>query len=72
MNIDYNAFEGWPIEGRPSLVTVRGEVAARDGKFVGTVGRGRLLQRSSKNVFDFDAPLASDNNRIALKRVGCQ
>ena len=47
MNIDYNAFEGWPIEGRPAVVTVRGEVAARDGKFVGTVGRGRLLQRSA-------------------------
>ena len=45
MNIDYNAFEGWPIEGRPSVVTVRGEVAARDGKFVGTVGRGRFLKR---------------------------
>src|SRR5690606_36626370 len=32
---DYNAFEGWPIEGRPSLVTVRGKVQARDGEFVG-------------------------------------
>ena len=45
MNIDYNAFEGWPIEGRPSVVTVRGEVAVRDGKFVGTVGRGQFLER---------------------------
>ena len=45
MNIDYNAFEGWPIEGRPSLVTVRGEVAARDGKFVGKHGHGKFLQR---------------------------
>lgn len=45
MNIDYNAYEGWEIEGRPAIVTVRGEVAARDGKFVGTVGRGKLLQR---------------------------
>ncbi len=45
MNIDYNAYEGWEIEGRPAVVTVRGEVAARDGKFVGTVGRGKLLQR---------------------------
>ena len=44
-NLDYNAFEGWEIEGRPSVVTVRGEVAVRDGKFVGTVGRGRFLQR---------------------------
>lgn len=45
MNVDYNAFEGWPIEGRPSLVTVRGEVAVRDGCFVGTAGRGRFLKR---------------------------
>ncbi|MGC1479219.1 MAG: dihydropyrimidinase [Chthoniobacterales bacterium] len=46
MNLDYNGFEGWTIKGRPSVVTVRGEVAVRDGKFVGTVGRGQLLQRS--------------------------
>lgn len=45
MNVDYNAFEGWELEGRPSIVTVRGKVAVRDGKFVGKVGRGRFLQR---------------------------
>ncbi|MDQ2867209.1 MAG: dihydropyrimidinase [Verrucomicrobiota bacterium] len=45
MNVDYSAFEGWPIAGRPSLVTVRGEIAARDGKFVGRIGRGRMLKR---------------------------
>lgn len=44
--VDYNAFEGWPIEGRPAVVTVRGEVAVRDGRFCGTVGRGRFLERS--------------------------
>ncbi len=45
VNADYNAFEGWKIEGRPSVVTVRGEVAVRDGKFVGKIGRGKFLQR---------------------------
>lgn len=45
MDTDYSAFEGFEIVGRPALVTVRGEVAARDGKFVGTMGRGRLLRR---------------------------
>jgi dihydropyrimidinase len=45
MNVDYSAFEGWPIEGRPSVVTVRGEVAVREGKFVGKVGRGQFLKR---------------------------
>ena len=45
MNVDYSAFEGWKIEGRPSVVTVRGEVAARDGLFTGTIGRGNFLKR---------------------------
>jgi dihydropyrimidinase len=45
MNVDYSAFEGWPIEGRPSVVTVRGQVAAKDGKFIGTIGRGQFLKR---------------------------
>ena len=45
MNVDYSAFEGWKLEGRPSAVTVRGQVAVREGKFVGTVGRGEFLKR---------------------------
>jgi dihydropyrimidinase len=45
MNLDYNSFEGFEIDGRPHAVTVRGKVAARDGKFVGEVGRGRFLER---------------------------
>ncbi|HEY1489428.1 MAG TPA: amidohydrolase family protein, partial [Verrucomicrobiae bacterium] len=45
VNVDYSVFEGWKIEGRPSAVTVRGEVAVRDGKFVGKIGRGKFLQR---------------------------
>src|SRR5882724_8963011 len=47
MNVDYNAFEGMAIEGRPHVVTVRGQVAARDGTFVGQVGRGKFLQREA-------------------------
>ncbi len=45
MNVDYNPFEGTLIEGRPSLVTLRGQVAVRDGKFVGQAGRGQFIQR---------------------------
>lgn len=43
--VDYNAYEGWELTGRSSVVTVRGQIQARDGKFVGTVGRGKLLKR---------------------------
>jgi len=44
-NNDYNGFEGFPIEGRPSVVTVRGKVQVRDGEFVGEHGRGRFIAR---------------------------
>jgi dihydropyrimidinase len=45
MNVDYNPFEGWTLGGRPSVVTVRGEIAFRDGVFVGTRGRGEFISR---------------------------
>jgi dihydropyrimidinase len=45
MNLDYNSFEGFEIEGRPYLVTVRGKVAAREGQFVGDIGHGKFLAR---------------------------
>lgn len=44
-NNDYSGFEGFEIEGRPSVVTVRGKVQVRDGQFVGDNTRGRLLRR---------------------------
>ncbi len=45
MNNDYSGFEGFELDGRPELVTVRGEVAVEHGEFVGTPGRGQLLRR---------------------------
>ena len=44
-NNDYNGFEGFAIEGRPSVVIVRGKVQARDGHFVGEPTRGRMIRR---------------------------
>jgi dihydropyrimidinase len=49
MNVDYSAFEGWDVEGRPSVVTVRGKVAVRDGKFVGESGQGQFLRRTPQH-----------------------
>ncbi len=43
--VDYNAFEGWTITGRAEVVTVRGRVQAREGRFVGEQSRGTLLER---------------------------
>jgi len=45
MNVDYSAFEGWPINGCPTEVTVRGQVQVRGGKFVGQQNRGQMLRR---------------------------
>ena len=45
MNLDYSGFEGVEIDGKPSVVTVRGVVQVRDGEFVGEKGRGQLLRR---------------------------
>ncbi len=44
---DYCAFEGWERLGRAAVVTVRGEVQARNGKFVGTIGRGQFIRREA-------------------------
>jgi len=43
--IDYNGYEGWPIKGRAAAVLVRGQVQSRNGEFVGTIGRGKLVRR---------------------------
>jgi len=44
-NNDYNGFEGVEIDGRASVVTVRGVVQVVDGKFVGEKGRGKMIKR---------------------------
>ncbi len=43
--VDYCGFEGLERRGRASVVTLRGEIAASDGKFVGHEGRGCYLPR---------------------------
>ncbi len=45
MATDYSAFEGWPVQGRPETVTVRGKVMVRDGRWCGETGWGVFLPR---------------------------
>jgi dihydropyrimidinase len=47
---DYSGFEGVAIEGRPSVVLVRGKVQVREGEFVGERGRGEFLRRKPEGV----------------------
>jgi dihydropyrimidinase len=43
----YSGYEGMEKIGRASVVTVRGQVQAKNGKFVGTIGRGQFLRREA-------------------------
>lgn len=43
LDTDYNPYEGLVVRGGPEVVTVRGEIMVRDGKLVGTAGKGRLV-----------------------------
>ncbi len=47
VNNDYNGFEGMEIDGRPTVVTVRGKVQVRDGVFVGDSRHGNFLRRNA-------------------------
>jgi dihydropyrimidinase len=57
-NCDYNGFEGFTVDGRPTVVTVRGKVQVRDGKFTGERGRGRLLKREPAYFMNRDRQVA--------------
>jgi dihydropyrimidinase len=46
-NSDYSAFEGWAITGWPVITIRRGEVVYQDGKILGKLGSGRIVQRSA-------------------------
>ena len=48
MATDYSAFEGWSVMGRPDVVTVRGRVMVRNGKWCGESGWGEFLPRNPK------------------------
>lgn len=45
-NLDYHAYEGWEITGKPRDVLVRGKVIVKDGTFVGEKGFGQFVQRA--------------------------
>ena len=47
VNNDYSGFEGFEIDGRADVVTVRGQIAIRDQQFVGDPARGQLLRRET-------------------------
>jgi len=43
LDTDYNPYEGFAVQGAPEVVTVRGAIMVRNGRFCGPTGKGRLL-----------------------------
>ena len=46
MNVDYDPFEGWEVQGKPRFVLSRGTTVYEDGKVVSQPGHGRYVKRS--------------------------
>ena len=46
-NCDYTPYEGMRLKGWPKTVLSRGEFIVRDGRFIGSEGRGRYLKRET-------------------------
>ncbi len=44
MRVDYNPYEGRTLSGAVDLVMARGAVVVSGGRYVGTAGRGQLLE----------------------------
>ncbi|MFQ5554587.1 MAG: amidohydrolase family protein, partial [Acidimicrobiia bacterium] len=47
MNVDYTAFDGMEITGKPDTVLSRGKVVIANDAYVGTKGDGRYLRRGT-------------------------
>lgn len=47
MNVDYNLYEGYEVQGIPETVISRGKIIIENCQFVGSKGHGQFLQRNS-------------------------
>lgn len=46
MNVDYSAYEGWPITGKVKTVILRGQVAIDNGQCLVKKGYGKFIKRN--------------------------
>ena len=49
MNVDYNAYEGWEVQGRVRTTILRGTVAIDQGEAQVGKGFGKYLKRAPFN-----------------------
>ena len=50
MNVDYSAYEGWEVQGKPQVVLQRGNVLVEDDEWRGAEGAGRFVKRSRTSL----------------------
>lgn len=46
MNVDYSAYEGWPVTGKVKMVILRGQVAIDNGRCLLQKGHGQFIKRN--------------------------
>ncbi|WP_207510343.1 dihydropyrimidinase [Longitalea luteola] len=46
MNVDYSAYEGWPVTGKVKKVILRGQLAIDNGKCLVEKGYGKFIKRN--------------------------
>lgn len=49
-NVDYTPYEGFKLKGYPVTTISRGNVVAKDGKFVGKEGAGKFIARKAPMI----------------------
>ncbi|KYH28924.1 dihydropyrimidinase [Clostridium colicanis] len=49
-NVDYTAYEGFKLKGYPILTMLRGEIIAKNNKFVGKKGYGNFIKRKINKI----------------------
>jgi dihydropyrimidinase len=50
MNVDYTAYDGMEISGKPAVVISRGTIVVEDDAYVGVKGHGRYLRRGTSQA----------------------
>ncbi|WP_205510723.1 dihydropyrimidinase [Longitalea arenae] len=51
MNVDYSAYEGWPVTGKVKTVILRGELAIDNGKCLVQKGYGKFIKRNKVSQY---------------------
>ncbi len=49
-NVDYTPYEGFELQGYPTLTMARGQVIVKDNDFVGQAGTGHFIKRKKREL----------------------